>query len=153
MLCTCYRGGQWHWLSAEDERRTGRLVLLERQGACPDDPDGTVVRLLGLVDAEALPGKAAAWLRHGRAAAAGDSRPTGDAPQTKAVTVIAADPRRPATWQRSCPRGRRGLGQLRRGAVLPVPQPGRARPVDASSHRSLSARRTTCSTQPPQPVR
>lgn len=92
MLCTCYRGGQWHWLSAEGEPQTGRLVLLERRGACPGDPDGTVVRLLGFVDVDALPGKAAAWLRHGWAAAAGDSRPTGYLPPAQAAVAIAADP-------------------------------------------------------------
>ena len=75
MLCSCYRDGQWGWLSAHETPGTNGLVLLERRGECPGDPDGTVARLIGLVDPDRLTSEAAAWLHRAWASASGAEKP------------------------------------------------------------------------------
>ena len=90
MLCTCYRDGRWAWLSAHESPGTNGLVLLEGRGECPGDPDGTVDRLIGLVDPDRLAGEAAAWL-HRAWAAAGEDRPARIAAAPAAIPV-AIDP-------------------------------------------------------------
>ena len=92
MLCTCYRDGQWAWLSAHETPGTNGLVLLERRGGCPGDPDGTVARLIGLVGPDRLTSEAAAWLRRGWATAGYRTVWRGIAAVPAAATPVAIDP-------------------------------------------------------------
>ena len=85
-----YRDGQWAWLSAHETPGANGLVLIERRGGCPGDPDGTVARLIGLAGPDRLTSEAAAWLRGGWATARSD-RLAGIAAVPAAIPV-AIDP-------------------------------------------------------------
>ncbi|MGH2948255.1 MAG: hypothetical protein ACRDPC_18705 [Solirubrobacteraceae bacterium] len=63
MLCAYLRKGQWHSLATYHDPAGEGLLL--RCGACPGDPGGEVIALLGPVDADEIPDRAAAWVRHG----------------------------------------------------------------------------------------
>ena len=92
MLCTCYRDGQWAWLSAHETPGANGLVLLERRGGCPGDPDGTVARLIGLAGPDRLISEAAAWLGRGWATAGDRDRPARIAAVPAAAPPVAIDP-------------------------------------------------------------
>ena len=78
MVSMCYRGGQWHWLSAY-ERDGGGRVLVEQRGACPGDPHSAFVTFAGVADGDRLAETARAWLRDGWAAAVKKARrPSGE---------------------------------------------------------------------------
>ena len=57
MLCAYLAGRRWRWLVAHSTRNSDELQLVEREGACPGDPDGEIVT---------APGPATCSTRQGR---------------------------------------------------------------------------------------
>ena len=43
MLCTYLTGRRWRWLASHPTPERDELLLVEREGACPGDPDGEII--------------------------------------------------------------------------------------------------------------
>jgi hypothetical protein len=64
MLCAYLSGRRWRWLATHATTDSDQLLLIEREGAVPGDPDGELICITGGIRAADLARQARAWLEH-----------------------------------------------------------------------------------------
>jgi hypothetical protein len=62
MLCAYLTGRRWRWLTSHPTPDSDELLLVEREGAVPGDPDGELIAVTGGIQPADIGGQARAWL-------------------------------------------------------------------------------------------
>ncbi len=91
MLCACPSGHRWRWLASHPLPDSDELLLVERQGAVPGDPDGEIVTVNAGIAASDIALAARDWLERRLRDVPRDRRATG-APGRVARDPVAWEP-------------------------------------------------------------
>ena len=96
MLCTVPDGARWRWLASEACPELDKVVLVERIGACPNDPDGDIVAVRAGVDVATIRPVVRRWLQDGwrRQALEGPARGLEQLPALAATAAVSPTDRR-----------------------------------------------------------
>ena len=92
MLCAYLTGRRWRWLATHPTPDSDELLLVERDGACPGDPDGEIITVTGPVAPADLPAQARGWLERRIQRVPGDRPVDADRPPTPTRDPITREP-------------------------------------------------------------
>ena len=88
MLCAYLSGRRWRWLASHPTPDGPELLLIERDGAVPGDPDGEIVAVICAVPPADLARQTRGWLERGLRRAS-DERPVDcDRPPAPTRTAV-----------------------------------------------------------------
>ena len=92
MLCAYLTGRRWRWLASHPTPDTGELLLVERDGAVPGDPDGEIITVPGAVHPNDVARETRRWLERRLQGVPGDRPVDCDRPPTPIRDPVAWDP-------------------------------------------------------------